>query len=436
MTNIVSAKQLEFIQNCNAKWNLAHGSVRTGKTVCTTFAFMNSLAECPDSKIWMIGKTSETIFDNVIRLLLEPSGGDYPDPLAIFRPHLTWKPAKRELLYLDKSIGTIGAKDESAYGVIAGKTFSRVYCDEITLYPENVIDIIDTRLSYPYSQGFASMNPSYPTHKIKQWIDKGEAGDKDYYSMHFVLDDNPYLDEAYKARVRASSSGIFYKRNILGLWCLAEGAIFDFFDKKIHVVPKPPACAEYFVAGIDYGTVNPFACVLVGVSTGKHTQSGKKLWVEKEYYWDSRKMGRQKTNSEYASDIAEFLDPYGVKQLYIDPSAAAFKEEMRRRRIPTIDADNDVEEGIKKMTSQMADGNLFVMSDCPNLIREIEGYVWNNKAAERGYDEPVKQADHGIDALRYVIATHKVNTFDADAYHRKQEMQLRQQHNWGNSPFR
>ena len=433
---IVSQKQLEFIQNCKGKWNLAHGSVRSGKTVGTLFAFMNSLVKCPDSQIWMIGKTSETIYDNAIRLLLEPSGGNYPDPLAIFRPHLTWKPAKRELLYLDKTINTIGAKDEGSIGLIQGKTFSRVYCDEMTLYPESVIDMIDTRLSYPYSQGYASMNPSHPSHKLKQWIDKAESGDPDYYSVHFVLDDNPYLDESYKARVRASSSGLFYKRNILGLWCLAEGAIFDFFDRKVHVLDRPPTAAEYWVAGIDYGTINPFSCVLVGVASGKHTQTGKKIWVEKEYYWDSRKMGRQKTNSEYAEDILNFIEPYNVKSVYVDPSAAAFKEELRRKKIRVVDANNEVEDGIQLMTSEMKRGVLYITKDCPNLMREIEGYVWDNKSAERGYDAPVKQADHAIDALRYVIATHKVQSFDSDAYYRNQEQQLRQQHNWGNSPFR
>jgi len=427
---------MEFIINSNGKWNIAHGSVRSGKTVCTLFAFMDSLIECPDSKIWMIGKTSETIYDNAIRLLTEPQGGNYPDCLAIFRPHLTWRPAKRELLYLDKVINTIGAKDEGSIGLIQGKTFSRVYCDEMTLYPESVIDMIDTRLSYPYSKGYASMNPSYPSHKLKQWIDRGEAGDKDYYAMHFELDDNLFLDESYKSRVRASSSGLFYKRNILGLWCLAEGAIFDFFDRKIHTFQRPPCAAEYWIAGIDYGTINPFACVIMGVSSGKNTQSGKRIWVEKEYYWDSRKMGRQKTNSEYAEDIANFIEPYNIKSVYVDPSAAAFKEELRRRKIHVVDANNEVEDGIQIMTSEMKRGVLSVSSECPNLIREIEGYVWDNKSAERGYDAPVKQADHALDAVRYCVATHKIATFDADAYYRKQEMQMRQQHGWGNSAFR
>lgn len=84
------------------------------------------------------------------------------------------------------------------------------------------------------------------------------------------------------------------------------------------------------------------------------------------------------------------------------------KFELSRRGIHCIPANNDVENGIQMMTSEMAKGNLFVCSECDNTIREIESYCWDTKAAERGYDEPVKRDDHSCDALRYVMATHKV----------------------------
>jgi len=334
------------------------------------------------------------------------------EQLSIYKPYCTWYSGKRQLKYKDKSIQTLGAKDEGAIGQFQGKTFSLCYCDEMTLYPESIIDMIDTRLSNPWSKGFATMNPAQPTHKIKGWIDKAEAGDPNYYSLHFTLDDNPYVDENYKQRIRDSLSGLFYKRNYLGLWCLAEGAIFDFFDKKIHVLNKPPACAEYYIAGIDYGVSNAFACVLVGVNSGIKTQTGKRLWVEKEYYWDCKKTGRQKINSEFADDIQAFLEPYGVKNIYIDPSALSMKLELQRRGMHIVPADNDVYNGIQEMCTQMGKGNLYIMKDCPNLIREIEGYVWDSKKSAQGDDAPVKKADHAIDSLRYIIATHRVMQYN------------------------
>jgi len=410
MEKPLSDKQLEFILNSTAHWNLAHGSVRSGKTVGTLIRFMHAIDVCPDSQIFMVGHSSDTIFHNAIRLILES------EQLAAFRPFCTWYSGKRQLKFKNKSVQTLGAKDEGCIGQFQGKTFSLVYCDEMTLYPESIIDMIDTRLSNPHSMGFASMNPAHPTHKIKEWIDKAEGGDSNYYSLHFTLDDNPYVDESYKHRIRNSLSGLFYKRNYLGLWCLAEGAIFDFFDKKIHVVPRPPTAAEYWVAGIDYGVSNAFACVLIGVNTGMATQTGKRLWVEKEYYWDCKKTGRQKINSEFADDIQEFLEPYAVRNIYIDPSALSMKLELQRRGMHVVEANNDVYNGIQMMCTEMGKGNLTVCQDCPNLIREIEGYVWDSKKSAQGDDAPIKKADHAVDALRYVIATHKVVVYNPYAH--------------------
>lgn len=404
--DLLSPKQIEFIENCTAKWNLAHGSVRSSKTVGSLWAFLHACMNCPDSQIFMVGHSSDTIYQNAIRLIMETP------QFAMWKQYCTWYSGKRQLKFMDKTITTLGARDEGAIGQFQGKTMSLVYCDEMTLYPESIIDMIDTRLSLPHSMGIATMNPSHPKHKLKQWIDKAEAGDENYYALHFTLDDNPYVDEVYKQRIRDSLSGVFYKRNYLGLWCLAEGAIFDFFDTKVHVVDRPPACAEYWVAGIDYGAVNPFACVLVGVSTGMRTQRGKQLWVEKEYYWDPKKKNRQKTNAEFAEDVVAFLEPYDVKGIYIDPSAASFKVELRRRGLHVIEADNEVLDGITVLASELNRGSLLICSECKNTIREIEGYVWDSKAAERGYDEPLKKDDHAIDALRYVINTHKVATYN------------------------
>jgi len=419
MSDLLAPKQIQFINESTRHWNLAHGSVRSGKTVGTLFRFMQAANDCPDSQIFMVGHSSETIYQNAIRLLFESAQFD------VFRPFCTWYTGKRELKFRDKTIKTLGAKDEGSIGQFQGKTMSLVYCDEMTLYPESIIDMIDTRLSNHHSMGFASMNPSHPGHKIKQWINMAEDGNPNYYTLQFTLDDNPYVDEEYKQRIRNSLSGLFYKRNYLGEWCLAEGAIFDFFDRNIHVVSKPPRAAEYWIAGIDFGTSNAFACVLIGVSTGHYTQTGKCMWVEKEYYWNSKQTGRQKVNSEYARDVEEFLEPYSVRGIYIDPSAAAMKLELQRKGLHVIPADNDVTNGIQVMTSEMAKGNLFVCKECTNLIREIEGYVWDTKKSNQGEDAPVKSGDHAVDALRYCLNTHKVNVYNPYAHNPNQYVKNR-----------
>ncbi len=403
MPDALSKKQLQYVKEANSRWNLAHGSVRCGKTVGTLFKFMLDAVHCPDSKIYIVGHTFDTAYRNVVRLIMES------EELSIFRPFCTW--SGKKLYFREKIITILGAKDEGSIGSFQGDTHSLTYCDEITLYPASIIDMIDTRLSRAHSKAHATMNPSFPTHKVKGWIDKAQEGNSNYYQLHFTLDDNPYVPQDYKDRIKNSLSGVFYKRNYLGLWCLAEGAIFDFFDRNIHVLRKPPCAAEYYIASIDYGASNPFACLLIGVSTGQYTQTGKKMWVEKEYFWDPQVKQRGKTNGEFANDLVEFLQDYNVRNIYIDPSAASFKLEMRKAGLITIDANNEVLDGIQTMSSEMQKGNLFILDNCKNLIREIESYVWDRKAAEKGDDDPIKKNDHAVDALRYAILTHKVNVY-------------------------
>jgi phage terminase large subunit len=145
------------------------------------------------------------------------------------------------------------------------------------------------------------------------------------------------------------------------------------------------------------------------------------MWVEKEYYWDCQKRGSRRINSEFADDIQAFLEPYSVRSIYIDPSAAAMKEEFRRRGMHVIDANNDVYSGIEKMTDEMGKGNLYVLKDCKNLIREIQSYVWDAKKSKQGDDSPLKKGDHAVDALRYAIATHKVAVYDPYAITKQQK---------------
>lgn len=397
----LSEKQIEFIINSTKRWNLAHGPVSSGKTVGTLFRFLQAVDECPDSQIYMFGFSSSTIYENCIRLILDAPEFD------IFRPFVNWAPGKGELKYKDKSIIIIGAKDEGSIGRIQGKTISIAYCDEMTLYPENVIDMIATRLRQEHSIGIASMNPKQPDHKLKKWIDQAEKGSDVYYSLQFMIEDNPFLPQDYKDMLSKSLTGLFYKRNYLGMWCLAEGAIFDFWDRDTYVVSREPACADYFIAGIDFGMTNPTACIVVGVSTGLANQTGLQMWAHDEYYWDVKKKGRAKLVGELGDDIVQFLEPYACKNVYIDPSAAALRVELSRKGIHCVDAKNDVQNGIQKMVSMVRDGKCLILDKCENLIREIEGYSWDPKSAERGEDKPLKVGDHLIDCLRYCLYTHK-----------------------------
>jgi PBSX family phage terminase large subunit len=433
MTNkpAFSPKQWQFIKESTAKFNLAHGSVRSGKTVCSIFRFLQAVEMCKGTDIWITGYSQGTIFRNIISQIINTNNKQ----LGFLSGYCKWFEGKKELVFMGKTIKCYGVSDQGSVGVLLGGTCDLCLSDEMTLYPQNVLEMLVTRLSNYGSTLFGTMNPSHPGHKCHELIELAEKGDPNYYSLHFVVEDNPFLPPDYTEMLKKTLTGVFYRRYYLGEWCLAEGAIFEFLDKKLHVVRRPPRSADFYIAGIDYGASNPFACVLLGYSSGRFQETGPTLWVEKEYYWNPKATNQQKTNAEFARDLDRFFDGYAIRGIYIDPSAASFKVEMNRLGYRTIDAVNDVYDGIMHLTSLIKEGSLVIHEDCKNLIREMESYCWDPKKTEKGEDEPIKVNDHAIDAMRYACYTFTKGKKlfaipTADDVYRSQEQQ--RQNHWMN----
>ena len=150
---------------------------------------------------------------------------------------------------------------------------------------------------------------------------------------------------------------------------------------------------------VDYGTVNP--CVFLDVR-----DDGKTFWIMKEYYWNSTSKRRQKTDAEYANDLAEFLGNDRNTQIIVDPSAASFKAELRNRGFRVLDAKNDVREGLATTAVCISNRRIRVERNrCPALLGEVHSYVWDEKARMKGEERPVKVHDHAMDAVRYLCHT-------------------------------
>ena len=387
---MLSHKQKKFIYESTAKINIAHGSVRSGKTHATLIRFVELVHTCPDSKIIMIGNSFGAIKTNAVKFLTD----------EILRGYCIWKPGTQTLIIGDKQVRVIGAHDEGSVRAIQGNTHSLAYVDELTTIPYNFVDMLTTRLSHDWSKMIATCNPNSPVHPVKSRLI--DCGDPSYcYSLHFCVDDNPALSEDKKNELKSKYTGLFYRRYILGEWVAAEGAIYSDFSRDSHVLPHPPHYADNYFCGVDYGVHNPFAAVLIGHNNNRSPH----FWVEKELYWDSKKTYRQKLNSELADDLQQFIEGYNVRGIYLDPSAESFEVELKRRQMRVIQAKNDVFPGITFVANLISNHELKVVECCPNLIGEIEQYVWDSAKAERGAEEPVKKNDHAVDALRYILFT-------------------------------
>ncbi len=384
---LFSDKQaLSYSQACH-RFNIWVGAVRSGKTYSSIRAFITFMKDGPPGDAMIIGVNRSTIQRNVLTTMYKLLGFPCPSPMC-----------NKTTLY-GRDVYFVGAPDVSAVTTIQGSTLAMAYVDEATCIPEVFWKMLETRLSVSGARLFATCNPEGPAHWLKkEYIDRSHV--HDLISWHFTLDDNPILDDAYKNAVKASFSGMFYKRFILGEWTLAHGAIYDMYD-NFNEYENPFPSPNYYIVGIDYGTTNATAAVLCAITPNKWPQ----IRVEAEYYWDSAAKGRSKTDAELVKDIKDFIGYKNISAVYIDPAAASLKIALRQADLPVLDANNDVLLGIKIVSKFVAGKNIVIHKTCKTLREHIQSYSWDPKAADRGEDKPIKKNDHILDALRYACCS-------------------------------
>ncbi|GED71187.1 phage terminase large subunit [Brevibacillus reuszeri] len=386
---------LSPIEN-DARINILEGSVRSGKTVGMIPKWINYIKNGPKGLLVITGISKETIFDNVLQDLFDTVGS----------ANYKYNHQTGLIQMFGRKIKVIGAKDEGSEKYLRGKTLAGAYCDELTLMPEKFFKQLLNRLSVKGAKLYATTNPDHPYHYLyTEYITdekKLKSGMVKVY--HFELDDNPNLDDEYKTFIRGAYTGFWYLRMIEGKWVVAQGAIYDMWDKEQNtfvdedLIPGFKSLAQRYIA-IDYGSQNPTVFL-------DCWDDGDTVWVLDEYYYDGRKKGEQKENSEYADDLEKFIGKDYPIYVIVDPSAAAFKTTLRNRGLRIKDADNEVLEGIR-MTSTMIKKRKFKVhrERCPNFLKEVSSYVWDEKAVMRGVEQPLKHADHCMDAGRYFVKT-------------------------------
>lgn len=307
-----------------------------------------------------------------------------------------------------------GGRDESSQDLIQGVTLAGVLFDEVALMPESFVNQAAGRCSVEGAKLWFNCNPEGPSHWFKlNWLDKCQQ--KRLLHLHFTMPDNPSLSQNTIQTYydRWQGAGVFFQRFILGLWVAAEGAIYPMFDEgNLYDGPLPPLLYQYHdnYVSIDYGTQNPTHILHI-------IDDGETVWVDREYRHSGREAARDggtvKTDSQYADDLIEFMNGYRYMAAVIDPSAASFKAELATRGIMTIDADNEVLDGIRMVASAFQQRVLKINRRCVHLIRELQGYAWDPKASSKGEDVPLKVDDHGCDSLRYfektIITAYRLN---------------------------
>jgi PBSX family phage terminase large subunit len=401
----LSPKQISSIVRSKLrKIALWVGAVSAGKTIASMFALFFAIrAARGTGLIVIVGKTLQTIERNII----EPM--QRSDLFGELAQQVIHTRGSNTAMILGREVHLVGANDARSEEKIRGATIEIAYVDEATLLPLGFWEMLLTRLRVEGARLLATTNPGASQHWLRiQFMLDAEA--KNMIVFNFTMDDNPSLTPEYIRDMKASFTGMFYRRFILGEWTNAEGAIYDGWDPATHVIAwdQMPPMRRILGVGMDFGTQHATSAVMLGLGYDR------KLYLIDELRMDIKDTVVSLSPSQQARRIREWLalphlpENAGLKPewLIADPAALAHRRELHEGEgLATVAADNAVTFGIGLISSLLARGLMLVSDRCWGVIQEMPGYVWDVKAAEHGEDKPVKENDDSLDAFRYVVST-------------------------------
>lgn len=402
-----TAKHKEYMhKGIKATISVAEGAVRAGKTVDNVAMFAKMLELGVEDKIHLAsGSTSANAKLNIGDC--NGFGLEY-----IFRGKCSWSKYKGNDCLKIRTSGReyivlfVGGSKADSFKKIRGNSYGMWIATEINLHHESMIqEAFNRQLASKTRRVFWDLNPSSPANFIyKDYIDKFEETYGERYNYeHFTIRDNATITEEriHDIESQYDKNSVWYRRDILGERCNAEGLVYPMFNKDIHVVRKGDVQTEgdYYVSS-DYGIQNATVFLLW------QREVGSKRWIcLNEYYYSGRDNNYQKTVSEHVKGLIQMLNGIEPRAIIVDPSASALITEIRRKGYHVRRADNDVKEGIDDVSTMLANQLLAFCDCCVNTIGEFGIYSWDEKASDRGEDAPLKENDHAMDAIRYFVRT-------------------------------
>ena len=402
VTDHLSGKQLASIRESTGVVNIWHGAIRSGKTIGSLIRWLLFVANAPlGGELVIIGRTRDSAWHNVIAPLQDPC---ITGPAASLVVGNYGAPT---VSILGRRVYIMGASDVKAEMVLRGLTVAGAYVDEVTTIPEGFFTQLLGRMSVRGAKLFGTTNPDNPAHWLKvKFLDR--LRELEHWRVwHFTMDDNPSLTAEYIAQKHAEFTGLWFRRFILGEWVAADGAIYDMWDPDIHVIPadSAPQIRRHLGVGVDYGTTNASAGLLLGVSA----EPRPRLILLDEWRYDPATVKNRLTDAQISAGLRQWMSGHqqpAIEWVFVDPAAASLKVQLHADGARNVtNADNDVSYGIRTVASLLGSRSLVVTDKCAGFITEVTGYSWDPKATAAGEDRPLKVADHSLDAGRYAVAS-------------------------------
>lgn len=403
--------QYAFVHS-EAKFPCMSGGFANGKTLAACIRALMWASHYPGS-VGLIGRlTYQELEDSTQKAFLDllPPWALDKKYGGVFRRNEGYLELPQMGTGLKKSIVMFRHMDAISEFELRSMNLTWFYVDQAEEIPEEVFLALVGRIGRSKEtvgkpSGWITVNPAPGW--VKEHFKTNPWPETSLYEATTM--DNPHTNRSYIDTLMKIYPQAWIDRYILGKWDTFEGQIFANFSDDL--IKEPPPESEWapemeIIAGIDHGLRNPTACVWAMIDWAG------RIWVFQEY---------QQTEglvSGNCKNIKELSKRFKRVWYYIDPSTAARDPNTG---IPLIGeyssalglgeslqpANNDVDAGIARLTELFATKGIFVSKNCPELIKQLQGYRWQPKKASLTdpKEMPLKVDDHLVDALRYLVMT-------------------------------
>lgn len=272
---------------------------------------------------------------------------------------------------------------------IEGGQYNAWWLDEAGQMKARAWTVIQARLGFNRGRCLFTTTPYALNWFYTEIYKRAKEGDPDYFVSQFSSITNPAYPKEEFERAKRSMDETTFALRYLGEFRRMQGLVWPDFSQwvcQIEDINKALEKRNLYpkqhreVGGIDFGYNNPFVALQAFIDPDGI------MWVYAEHYAERTLL------KDHAAKLQSGCE------YWADPSGLQERQELQSHGIITNPADNDVQMGIERVTKRGKTGQLRISPDCRNLISEAETYHYKEEK-----DEPVKEHDHCLDALRYLV---------------------------------
>jgi len=302
-------------------------------------------------------------------------------------------------------VSKIGFKScEMGRDKFAGASLDFVWFDEeppFDIYQECRMRVLDRS-----GEIFGTMTPLLGLTWVYNIIYLNEQQDPNIWHIFMEWGDNPYLDKTEVDILTRTMTVQELDSRRYGKFINLGGMVYSEFDQNIHVIQPFDVPKEWYNnISIDPGLNNPLSCHWYAVDydeivyvIAEHYHAGKDIVYHSNQIkdicdslgWHKDCSGRYSALIDSAANQRTLASSKNVADLFFDNGIAV-----------NTKVNKDLFAGINTVKRYLSNSQnrpqIFIFSNCVNLIREFKSYWWGKG------DVPQKKDDHALDELRYFL---------------------------------